>query len=420
MAKLRVSALALMLAVFLYAPLSAQAQSTSTFTVLYAFTGNNDGANPSTVTMVRDAQGNLYGTTHLGGDLTCNVSLHPGCGTVFKLDPAGILTPLHIFGGGAQGLGPSGVVRDAAGNIYGTAGGGIQYGLVFKVDNGGTYTELYNFTGGPDGNLPTGSLILDTSDASGNLYGTTLLGGGSSDPKCPNGEGCGTIFELENTRTHKVLYSFLNNADGAEPQSVVRDSTGNFFGATYQGGQGCLLGCGTIFKLDATGNKTVLHTFTGGKDGANPSGNLVQDSAGNLYGVTTAGGDLACPWDGGAGCGVVFKVDTKGVLTVLHAFHGGSDGNVPVSVILDAAGNLYGTTQSGPNANTCGIVFKLDIKSNLTNLHSLAGGSEGCQPAGALVRDAAGNLYGATVFAGYSGNPYVCPNGCGTIFKVTP
>jgi uncharacterized repeat protein (TIGR03803 family) len=421
MAKARSSALTLVLTACLAAllfqgPLSAQ---TPTFTVLYSFTGNADGANPTTATMLRDAQGNLYGTTQFGADIDCNISLHPGCGTVFRLDTAGKLTALHTFGGGSLGLDSSGLVRDGNGNLYGTAGGGLGQGLVFEVASDGAYTELYNFMGGSDGDLPSG--ILDRT-AGGTLYGTTILGGGSTDPMCPNGQGCGTVFELGSADEYKVLYSFRNNADGAEPNSVIRDSAGNLFGTTLHGGMGCVpvSGCGTIFKLDATGKKTILHKFTGGNDGSTPSGGLVLDSAGNLYGATSAGGDLKCPFEGGAGCGVVFKLNSKGVLQVLHAFHGGSDGNVPASVILDPAGNLYGTTESGPNTDDCGTVFKLDAQGNLTNLHNIAGGAEGCFPVGALVRDAAGNLYGATAFGGYLGNPSVCLNGCGTLFEIKP
>lgn len=266
----------------------------------------------------------------------------------------------------------SGVVRDADGNLYGTAGGGLDYGLVFEVAPKGTYEELYNFAGGSDGNLPSGNLV---GDADGNLYGTTLLGGGSADPLCPNGEGCGTVFELGLAGEYKLLYSFRNHADGAQPNALIRDSAGNIFGTTLHGGKGCVpvSGCGTIFELDPSGKKTVLHAFTGGKDGSTPSGNLVLDSAGNLYGTTSAGGDLTCPYDGGAGCGVVFKIDTKGVEKVLHAFHGGSDGSAPVSVVLDAAGILYGTTQSGPNINTCGTVYKLNVRGILINCTILQG-----------------------------------------------
>ena len=370
--------------------------------------------------MANDAQGNLYGTTMFGADLTCNDSLHPGCGTVWRLDTAGNLTVLHTFTGGAQDNGAiAGLVLDGNGNLYGGAGDHQESGVVFALTQNGVLTVLYDFAS--SGEWPNGSLLRD---AAGNLYGTTLFGGGSNDPSC-GGQGCGTVFELGLTGQHTVLYSFGDNVDGTQPYSVTRDGAGNFFGATYHGGgQGCVgvLGCGTSFKLDATGKKTVLYAFKGGNDGSTPSGDLMLDSAGNLYGTTSAGGDQACPYNGGAGCGVVFKIDTQGVETVLHAFHGGDDGNVPASVIMDTAGNLYGTTQSGPNGGICGTVFKLDASGNLTNLHSFPneGVPDGCNPVGTLVQDSAGNLYGTTGLGGDESNAYICLKGCGTVFKVKP
>jgi uncharacterized repeat protein (TIGR03803 family) len=380
-----------------------------TFTLLYEFTGGADGAGPNSATMVLDAQGNLYGTTHLGGDINCNASLHSGCGTVWQLDTARNLTVLHSFTGGPldNGATGAGLVLDGNGNLYGGAADQQGSGLVYALAKNGPLEVLYYFASG--GEWPTGNLLRDTA---GNLYGTTLGGGGSNDPDCPNNLGCGTVFELGPTGQLTELYSFLNNTDGSGPYSVIPDGAGNLLGVTYHGGgQGCagVLGCGILFKLDASGKKTVLYAFTGGNDGSTPSGSLVRDAAGNLYGTAQAGGDLACPYNGGDGCGVVFKLDTVGVLTVLHAFHGGADGNVPVSVILDAAGNLYGITQSGPYTGICGTVFKLDALGNLTNLHNFAG-PEGCSPVGELVQDAAGNLYGTT-----SGGRLA-----GTVFEIKP
>jgi uncharacterized repeat protein (TIGR03803 family) len=413
MPKLRISALvsvsAALLALASCGGKSQVSQSQPAFSVLYSFTYGADGANPSTKTMVRDAQGNLYGTTQLAGNTNCNVSLHPGCGTVFRLDTTGILTPLHIFTGGAFDVGgSSGLIQDAGGNLYGTGADSFGNGLVFKVDKNGMYTVFYDFAGGSDGYLPTGYLLPDRT---GNIYGTTLEGGVSTDPLCP--QGCGTVFELDPTGLHTVVYSFLDNSDGAAPNSLIRDIAGNLYGATWNGGQGCpqLAGCGTIFELDTSGNKTVLHYFTGGADGSTPNGSLALDSAGNLYGTAQAGGDRTCPYNGGAGCGVIFKLHPNGDETVLHAFHGGPDGNVPVAVVLDAAGNLYGTTQSGPNTSVCGTVFKLDSKGNLTNLHNFdSAGSDGCFPGGTLIQDTLGNLYGSTTNGG--------SNGDGTLFTV--
>jgi uncharacterized repeat protein (TIGR03803 family) len=411
MTKLRMYALVLSLAVF--GPLSAQAQSTPTFTVLYTFTGNADGANPN-ATMALDGRDNLYGTTQFGGYLDCNLSLHPGCGTVFRLDTGRKLTPLYTFPGPVGG---GGVILDGRGNLDGVAH--LENGQLYKLNMDGAYHPLYNFAGEGDGNLPTANLIRDSG---GNLYGTTLLGG-SFDPSCQG--GCGTVFELESSGQHKVLYSFLNNADGNEPLDVIRDRAGNLFGITDHGGQGCpnLLGCGTVFKVDAAGRKTTLHAFTGRKDGSTPVGNLAMDAEGNLYGATTAGGDLSCPYNGGAGCGVLFKLDATGKETVLHAFHGGaSDGAFPISVTLGAAGNLYGNIGQGPNpvSGQCGAIFTLDRSGNVIYLHVLNGNTEGCGPVGALIQDAAGNFYGTAALGGDLNNPNVCFNGCGTVFKIKP
>jgi uncharacterized repeat protein (TIGR03803 family) len=388
-----------------------------TFTVLYSFTGGTDGAIPN-ATVVRDASGNLYGTTQHGADLSCNVSLQPGCGTVFRLDNAGKVTALYTFPGGSRVNG-SGLVLDENGNLYGSADPGLGHGFVYELGTSGTFTELYNFTGGSDGDLP-GNLLL--RDAVGNLYGTTQLGGGSNDPLCPNSQGCGTVFGITFAGQYQVLYRFLDNADGAVPQGVIRDGAGNLFGVTSQGGQGCqpINGCGTIFKIDPLLNKTTLYAFIGGNDGSTPLGNLVLDSAGNLYGVANAGGDLTCPYNGGGGCGVVFKLDPNGVLSVLYAFHGANDGYAPISLTTDAAGNVYGMTQGAPNANPCGAIFKLDTQGKLTYLHILNGNTEGCGPVGGLVQDGAGNLYGTAGSGGYLGNPSVCFNGCGTVFKIEP
>jgi uncharacterized repeat protein (TIGR03803 family) len=389
------------------------------FTLLYSFTGGADGGNPSTVTMAQDAQGSLYGTTQFGADVNCNVSTRPGCGTVWKLDTAGNLTVLYTWAGGTLGGGGSGLVQDGAGNLYGTAWPGtLAHGFVFELDQGGTLTDLYDFAGGSDGDGPTGNLFRD---AAGNLYGTTLLGGGSNDPLCPNSQGCGTVFEVGANGQYKLLYSFLNSADGSGPQSLVGDSSGNVYGVTSAGGQGCqpTLGCGTVFRLDAYGHKNVLYYFTGGSDGSAPWGNLTLDSAGNLYGTTQSGGDLNCPMRIGTGCGAIFKIAPNGTETVLYAFHGGSDGDTPVSVIPDGSGNFYGTTQGGPNPSPCGTVFKLDGQGNLTNLHSPMG-AEGCGPVGALVRDSAGNLFVATALGGDENNGTICYNGCGTVLKIKP
>ena len=320
--------------------------------MLYSFLGGY-GANP-TSTLARDAKGTIYGTTLNGGD-------YDG-GAVFRLDRKGNETVLHSFPGGAGGAGYSanGVIRDAQGTLFGsTYAGGINgcfnsgCGLVFKMDSAGNENVLYQFTGGTDGGSPS-SVIRDSS---GNLYGTTVEGG---DLTCNDGYGCGTVFKLDKVGQETVLYSFTGTeGDGMFPYAaLVRDSAGALYGTTGGGGSAnCgYPGCGTVFKVDANGNETVLHSFTGTDgNGANPIfASLALDPAGNIYGTTQNGGNTGCY----EGCGVVFMLDPSGKETILHAFTGGADGAAPdVGLVLDAAGNIYGAAGGGKYQD--GTVFKL-------------------------------------------------------------
>src|SRR5215471_5544298 len=150
--------------------------------------------------------------------------------------------------------------------------------------------------------------------------------------------------------SYSVLYNFTGGADGANPSSVIRDEGGNLYGTTFVGG---LSGCGVVFKLDPSGKETVLYTFTCGADGGFPPAGLIRDAAGNLYGTTSSGGNTSATNCVPSGCGVVFKLDSSGQETVLYAFSGGPDGNIPqASLIRDAAGNLYGTTFYGGNTSS--------------------------------------------------------------------
>jgi uncharacterized repeat protein (TIGR03803 family) len=274
--------------------------------------------------------------------------------------------------------------------------------VVFKIDPTGTESVLYNFTGGMDGGDPAGGLV---QDAAGNLYGTTRDGGAY---------GQGIVFKLDPTGNETVLYSFTGGADGAGPlATLVRDEAGNLYGTAIYGGIYSFgSGSGVVFKVNSTGTETVLHAFTGGADGSSPNAGLIQDSAGNLYGTTTGGGDLSLR--GGVGCGVVFKLDPTGRETVLYTFSGGADGcELLAALVRDAAGNLYGTTDT-PLAvcQLCGVVFKLDMSGKLTVLHTFTG-SDGLQVNNVgLIRDANGALYGATVQGGASGQ--------GVVFRLIP
>jgi uncharacterized repeat protein (TIGR03803 family) len=308
-------------------------------TVLHSFTGSPDGADPL-AGLVRDKTGNLYGTTAGGGA--------SGYGTVFKVDQRGKETVLYSFTNSPDGAYPyAGLVRDKAGNLYGTTtgGGSSNVGTVFKVDPTGKETVLHSFTY-LDGAAPYAPLVRDKA---GNLYGTTSYGGSACFPP----SGCGTVFKLDTSGKETVLYSFTGSPDGAYPYAgLVRDKAGNLYGTTQEGGSS---GYGTVFMVDLTGKETVLYSFTNSPDGAYPFAGLVRDKAGNLYGTTVYGGDSPC-----LGCGTVFMVDTSGNETVLHNFtNSPDDGAHPYAgLVRDKACNLYGTTING-GFFYFGTVFKL-------------------------------------------------------------
>lgn len=212
-------------------------------TVLYSFTGGADGGFPE-AGLVLDAAGNLYGTTESGGDTSCGPP--SGCGTVFKVDKAGNETVLHAFAGGTDGSTPlAGLVRDAVGDLYGTTvsggSGGTSCGgcgTVFKVDRSGTETVLYSFAGDPDGASPEGGLI---QDGEGNLYGTTAGGGANFN---------GTVFKLDKTGIETILYNFAGQADGTGPAgTLARDAAGILYGTTSGGGGINGTEFGTVFMI---------------------------------------------------------------------------------------------------------------------------------------------------------------------------
>lgn len=403
--------------------LSAQESSdsaTSTYEVLHAFRGAPDGNGPQ-AGLIRDAAGNLYGTTGSGGAF--------GKGMAFKVDASGVETVLHSFAGyPADGAFPeAALIQDAEGNLYGTTSSGgrggcytivrvgrgwkivyIGCGTVFKLDTTDKETVLYSFSGGADGRAPEASLIRDSV---GNLYGTTIQGGSSG---C-GAAGCGVVFKLDAIGRLTVLHRF-SGQDGNFPEAgLISDAAGNLYGTTFYGGitgGTCgAVGCGVVFKLGTTGTLTVLHRFSG-PDGAFSFASLIRDTLGNLYGTTTAG-DYGC---GGIGCGNVFKLSTAGKLTLLHTFTGASDGGSPIGLIRDGLGNLYGTTYIGGAAGW-GTVFKLDTSGKKTVLHSFSR-QDGAGPQAGVILDASGDLYGTTL---EGGDLTVCSGGgCGVVFKVTP
>jgi uncharacterized repeat protein (TIGR03803 family) len=404
----------MMIALLTSAINSAQAQ---TFKVLHTFKGGpGDGYGPYGQ-LIRDSAGNLYGTTTAGGNGGGPCSGYGGCGTAFKLDKTGRTVWLHSFKFPIGWAPSAGLLRDQAGNLYGTTelGGDTSCytdgcGTVFKLNKSGQEEVLYKFTGDPDGYFPVSLLV---EDASGNLYGTASEGGAY---------GVGAVFELDASRKETVLYSFTGGSDGGNPNpGVILDAAGNMYGVTQYGGAGFgNSGYGVVFKLDTSGNETVLHTFGGG-DGANPDSVLLFDSGGNLYGTTANGGSsVVCR----GGCGTVFELSPNNgswTETVLYSFcslSGCADGETPgiAPLVRDAAGNIYGTTTFG-GAHMWGTVFELDTVGKETVLHSFTGGADGATPVAGLVMDAAYNLCGT---AAGGGDASCQPNGCGTVFRIVP
>jgi uncharacterized repeat protein (TIGR03803 family) len=306
---------------------------------------------------------------------------------------------LHTFAGPPNdGANASLLIKDAAGNFYGATGqgGSANAGTVFKVDPSGKLTVLYSFTGGADGGNPDSGLARDSS---GNLYGTTFYGG---DVSCSGGVGCGVVFKLDASNVETVLHTFHGPPDGFEPGGVILDSSGNLYGGTYNGGPYC--NCGIVYKLDTSNVETVLWNFTSGADGWVPSGPLLMDSSGNLYGTAAFGGS--------GGYGTVFKVDQSGNETTLFSFSGPPiDGCYPGGgVAMDGSGNLYGTTSDGCSGSTFGTVWKVS-GSNEFLMHTFTGGGDGATPYGVIL-DALGNVYGTTSRGGVFNN--------GALFQVTP
>ncbi len=414
--------------------------------VLHSFGNGNDGRVPY-AGLIRDASGNLYGTTYYGGTGSCTSELANGCGTVFELSPkaGGGWTEkiLHNFSdNGRDGYYPdAGLVLGTAGDLYGTTsygGAGVcssteptGCGTVFELrpKAGGGWTEkvLHSFAGGSDGELPEDGVILD---AAGNLYGTTAGDTGSCADSFVD---CGTVFELtphaEGGWTEKVLHTFSNNGtDGYGPYGdLVKDVAGNLYGGTYWGGAS---GDGAAFELTpgkaGIWTEQVLYSFFyKGNFGGGPGG-LTLDGAGSIYGSAPTGGTSYS--------GAVFELTpvtgagwTETTLYNFDIYTTGATTNS--SLIIDAAGNLYGTNQFGGYGTTvclrfgdgneeasCGTVFELtpagDGSWTETTLHSFGTGTDGQVPYAGLIRDAAGNLYGTTSSGGAHDG--------GTVFEIIP
>ena len=383
--------------------------------VLYSLQGSTDGGFPYDYGLViRDASGNLYGTTEAGG--SC------GYGTVFQLSSDGAETVLYSFCGSDGRYPDSGLIRDESGNFYGTtssggsgAGCSSGCGTVFEL-SGSILTTLYTFTGGSDGAAPEAGVIRDNN---GNLYGTAPSGG--------NANGAGVVYEVSATGKFSVLYRFCPTGgcpDGAEPfGGLAIDQQGNLYGTTVYGGA---RDYGTVYELSPSSGggwkQTVLHSFAR-SDGAFPFSGLTLSTlkiGGRqqtvMFGVTTQGG-------GAAGEGTAFELNKSSHdyrVTVLHSFidrYG--DGGYPECTLTVANGRIFGTTvQGGAHSGyeTTGTVFELIHAKTWTEkvLYSFDG-TDGSAPYSGVVADSKGHLYGVASEGGNSEG-----YGSGVVYEVTP
>lgn len=281
------------------------------------------------------------------------------------------------------------------------------------------FNLLHTFTNSPDGALPGDGYsygVPPLLDSKGNLFGTTTWGGAAN---CVQETGCGTVYRINKRGNYSVLYSFTGGSDGSNPwASLSEDAAGNLYGAAT--GNGSIPAPSSVFKLTQAGELTVLHDFTGVPDGNVANTTPILDAAGNLYGTTLTGGFVCNSEYFSSGCGVIYRVDAKGQYNVIHTFKKISDGFQPQGLAMDAAGNLYGSTGWGGEtcllgkAFGCGTVYKLDRSGKYRVLHRFKS-KDGEFPNPVTV-DAAGNVYGIAV----GGGDTKCspPDGCGTIFKI--
>jgi uncharacterized repeat protein (TIGR03803 family) len=395
---------------------SAQPAQAQTYKVIYNFAGGPDGGTP-VAGLTLDRAGTLYGTTSYGGA--------SGYGTVYHLKRKGAdwgFNTLYGFTGGSDGAFPEArVIFGPNSTLYGTTsyGGASGYGTVFDLKPPPracttapcpwTETVLYPFTGDPDGANPHGDPIFDEA---GNTYGTTRYGGsygeGAAYEVTPSGSGY----------TEMAIYSFgAGSSDGAYPfAGVILDNAGNLYGTTSAGGNSASqcgpYGCGTVFEVKPSGRgwtEKILYSFQAGSDGYSPYAGLIFDRLGNGYGATTGGGT--------GGGGTVFELSPSGegwTFTLLYSFTGTSGCGPWGNLVMDVAGNLYGTTQCD-GAKQLGSVFKLTPTPTppwtYTSLHDFTC-NDGGYPISNVIFDASGNLYGTTASCGLFG--------AGVVWEITP
>jgi uncharacterized repeat protein (TIGR03803 family) len=380
------------------------------YKLLYAFKGDPDADYPVGLTPFH---GSLYGAALGGGEA--------GYGAVFEATTSGKEHVLYGFPGGSGGQGPSAALTALGGSFYGsTYRGGVgcndNYGpgcgIIFEIDSSGKEHTVYSFkddkTGGEH---PDAALIT----LNGSLYGTTF-GSHGSEKRCGS-LGCGTVYTVSTSGKERIIYRFKGGTDGYWPLGLVA-LNGVLYGITQEGGNrgGSRCGCGTVFSVSPSGTEHVLYGFKGSPDGATPSSLIAVK--GRLYGTTSYGGYSGCSQDGTEPCGTVFSLSTSGKEKVLYRFQDAKEGSIPDG-IMSLNGVFYGTTATGGDgcgSSGCGTIFKLSTSGTEDVLYRFKGGTNGASPAGLVAVN--GTLYGTTPDGG-SGSGCI-PNGCGTMFRVSP
>ncbi|HEX4086522.1 MAG TPA: choice-of-anchor tandem repeat GloVer-containing protein [Chthoniobacteraceae bacterium] len=358
------------------------------FTTVYPFSGGADGGNPQ-AGVITGTDGDLYGSTESGGI--------GGYGTLYKLTTSGSLTTLYTFSGGADGANPYGqLLSGTSGQFFGTAeAGGSGYGTVFEIGASGSFQTLYTFTGGADGGNPYSGLVTGSDGA---LYGATTT----------SGSGYGTIYRIGASGSESTVYTFGNGSDGGTPRSqLFLGNDGGLVGTTLTGGTA---GAGTVFEvvtttgsLGTTGSLTTLYSFTGGNDGGEPYGGVIQAANGNFYGTTET--------DGTYGYGTVYELTSSGTLSTLYSFTGGADGGNPYAGLVQGLdGALYGVTLTGGTGND-GTVFSISSSGSFTTLYTFTGQNDGASPYAPLASGSTGLLFGAASTGG--------TNSQGTVYQVS-
>ena len=385
-------------------------RSSGSFALLYSF-GGNRGESPEDLTVANPRSTPfLYGITFNGGT--------SDDGTIFSLKTDGSERVLYDFSGGQNGAGPSGALTHMNGTFYGVTAytevteGQAGGGTVFAFNRPDQVHALYVFQGSPDGSLPIAKLAA-LNDI---LYGTTEEGG-TSPCSGLGGDGCGTVFSTTTGGQETVLHSFAGYPnDGAIPEAPLLVHNGKLYGTTGWGGSGgCYgsraLGCGTVFTITTSGEEHVLHSFTGGSDGAYAYSGLTNVN-GTFYGTTYEGGSSSCY---GSGCGAVFSITPSGTEKVVYGFKGGNDGAYPDAGLTLLNGTLYGTTIEGGGTGCqgagCGTIFAVTTGGKEHIVHRFNGTEDGKFPDSDLTA-LNGSLYGTS------------PNGGsrhhGTAFALTP